>query len=280
MLAVFTVNETSQVREFAKVTTNAAFPASSFTVTSLMERAGATGSVIVTIASQVEILPQISVTVNVTVFGPISEQVNAVFDAVRDAIPQLSELLLLMSAAVMVALPPVFNGTVMFLHAAVGTIRSFTVRVWLQVALFPAASFIIQVLLTEIGQLPEATSLYVTEVIPQLSLAVPRLVAFSNSASVEAAVSTEYTGPIIAAVEQPLIFRIGGQVVITGNSLSVTVTVKLQVAIAQLLVAEITTLVTPLLKADPLPVPAPLAVVAPVNAYVTTGTGVPVAVAV
>ena len=63
--------------------------------------------------------------------------------------------------------------------------------------------------------------------------------------------------------------------------LSVTVTVKEHVASGlQVLCAVITTIVIPALKAEPLPVPLPLAIVAPVNAYVTDGAGVPVAVAV
>ena len=52
---------------------------------------------------------------------------------------------------------------------------------------------------------------------------------------------------------------------ITGNSLSATVTVKLQVAVPHMLVAVIVTVVIPLLNIDPLPLPVPLPVVAPLN---------------
>ena len=51
-----------------------------------------------------------------------------------------------------------------------------------------------------------------------------------------------------------------------GASVSLTVTVKLQVALGEHpLLAVIVTVVTPLLKVEPLPVPLPLPVVAPLN---------------
>lgn len=57
-----------------------------------------------------------------------------------------------------------------------------------------------------------------TEVIAQSSDALPWFVAFSNSASVEEAEEAEYIGPVTAAVEQPEIFRVTAQVVITGEA--------------------------------------------------------------
>jgi hypothetical protein len=53
--------------------------------------------------------------------------------------------------------------------------------------------------------------------------------------------------------------------VMTGGWVSFIVTVKEQVAVPQVLVAVIVTVVTPLLKVAPVPVPLPLAVVAPVK---------------
>jgi hypothetical protein len=63
--------------------------------------------------------------------------------------------------------------------------------------------------------------------------------------------------------------------------LSLTKTVKKVVAGGeQVLVAVMITLVIPLLKTEPLPVPLPLAVVEPLKAYDSAGAGKPVAVAV
>ena len=52
---------------------------------------------------------------------------------------------------------------------------------------------------------------------------------------------------------------------IDGGCVSLTVIVKLQLAVPQLFVAVTVTVVTPALKVEPLPVPLPLPVVAPVN---------------
>ena len=57
--------------------------------------------------------------------------------------------------------------------------------------------------------------------------------------------------------------------------MSDTVTVNVQEVVPQLFVAVSTTVVTPLLKAEPLPVPLPLPVVTPEKAYVTVGVGFP-----
>ena len=66
---------------------------------------GATLSSTVTVAVQVEVLPLLSVTVSVTVLAPTLVQSNVFGEAVRLAMPHASELLLLMSAPVMLALP-------------------------------------------------------------------------------------------------------------------------------------------------------------------------------
>ena len=54
---------------------------------------------------QVEIFPLTSVTVSVTVFAPTLAQVNEEGETAREAIPQASELPLLIWAAVIVAVP-------------------------------------------------------------------------------------------------------------------------------------------------------------------------------
>ena len=63
---------------------------------------------------------------------------------------------------------------------------------------------------------------------------------------------------------------------ITGFCVSVTTTSNEQTSVPHELVAVMVTVVVPTLKADPLPSPLPLAVVAPVNAYVMAGAGMPV----
>ena len=68
------------------------------------------------------------------------------------------------------------------------------------------------------------------------------------------------------SVEAPqLIVALEGQLIV-GGSLSFTVIVNVQVALGvQALLAVIVTVVTPLLKVEPVPVPLPLPVVAPLN---------------
>ena len=65
-----------------------------------------------------------------------------------------------------------------------------------------------------------------------------------------------------------------------GTSLSLTVIEKEQLAVPQLLVAVIVTLVAPLANDEPVPVPLPLPEVAPENENDNVGAGEPVAVAV
>jgi hypothetical protein len=65
--------------------------------------------------------------------------------------------------------------------------------------------------------------------------------------------------------------------VITGFCVSLTTTSKEQTSVPHELVAVKVTVVVPTLNADPLPSPLPLPVVAPVNAYVIAGAGMPVA---
>ena len=99
----------------------------------------------VTVAVQVETLPLRSVTVSVTVFGPMSEQSKVLGDTAMLWMPQLSDEPLSICAAVMVAVPPAFNCTVIFWQMAVGGIVSCTVTVAPQVATLPLRSVTVSV---------------------------------------------------------------------------------------------------------------------------------------
>src|SRR5690554_2495849 len=88
--------------------------ASALTVTDWHTAIGASlqepkGSVTVTTVVQVEIFPLESVTVKVTVFSPISEQLKVTLSIAILAIPQESELPLSISDIVMLAFPLASN---------------------------------------------------------------------------------------------------------------------------------------------------------------------------
>ncbi len=87
----------------------------------------------------------------------------------------------------------------------------------------------VHVRVTTVGHVPTATSIYVTEVIAQLSDATPWLVPSSNTVSLEEVEVVEYAGPVIAAVLQPSIFRVTAQVVIVGCVISTTLTTWVQI---------------------------------------------------
>lgn len=74
-------------------------------------------------------------------------------------------------------------------------------------AVLPQASATVQVRVTVVGQVPEATSIYVTVVMPQTSLAAPLFGALVNTANEEVAEVVEKGGEVIAEVLQPSIFR-------------------------------------------------------------------------
>lgn len=109
-----------------------------------------------------------------------------------------------------------------------GETVSSTVIVWPQVLVLAQASVIVHVRVTTIGQVPVATSIYVTLEIPHTSLALPWFVAFSNTLSLEVAVTEEKAGPVMAAVLQPSIVRGTAQPEITGDAVSSTLMVWLQ----------------------------------------------------
>ena len=76
-------------------------------------------STTVTVATQVVMLLFTSVTVTVTEFAPLLEQLNVVFERAMLVILQLPTALLLTIAGVMLAFPFASNGTVVFLQEAV-----------------------------------------------------------------------------------------------------------------------------------------------------------------
>ena len=93
-----------------------------FNVKSLQSATGGVTSTMVTVAAQELTFPLVSVTVNVTEFAPKLVQSKLVGFATKLAITQLSVELSLMSAAVILAVPPVFKFTEMFLQIAVGNV--------------------------------------------------------------------------------------------------------------------------------------------------------------
>src|SRR6266540_2554431 len=110
---------------------------------------GATESATVTVAVQVWLLPFTSVTVRVTVFGPMSLQSKLIWSRLRLAMPQASLLPLSICAAVMVALPVASNWTVRSWQRATGATESATVTVAVQVWLLPFTSVTVRVTMFE-----------------------------------------------------------------------------------------------------------------------------------
>src|SRR5687768_9335845 len=103
-------------------------------------------STTVTVAVHWLLLPLASVTVSVTVFGPLLAQVKVLGLTVRESIPQLSLLPLSTSAPVIEALPLASSAFVMFLHTAVGGVPSKTVKVVVHVMLLLLASLTVTVI--------------------------------------------------------------------------------------------------------------------------------------
>ena len=135
-------------------------------------------------------------------------------------------------------------------HTTLGACVSFTVTVKLLVAVLPDAS----------------VAVYTTVVVPTGKIApdacVDVNVGLGQLSVVVAAVQLTTAEQLFASV--PLVM-FDGVFTITGASVSFTVTVKLHVAVPQILVAVTVTVVTPLLNIDPLPSPDPEPVVAPLN---------------
>ena len=100
----------------------------------------------------------------------------------------------------------------------------------------------------------DAGASFVIEAIPQLSLTIGE--------------------PRTATVPGHIVISAGA--VMVGYFESITVMVKLLLFVPQLFVNVKFTVVSPLLKVEPLPVPLPLPDVAPENEYETLGVGVPI----
>ena len=108
----------------------------------------ATGTVkswTVTVAIPVLTFPLLSVTVNVTVLAPIFEHVNVLGETANVAIPQASLEPLLICEAVILALPELFNCTVMFWVTTNGLTVSTTVTIAVPVLILPLLSVTVKV---------------------------------------------------------------------------------------------------------------------------------------
>ena len=141
----------------------------------LQKTVGATLSTTVTTATHVEVFPQASVTVKVTLFAPTSEQLKVNLLAVNVIVLQPSLLPPSIIEGVIVTVPWAFNSTVIDLQTAIGFVLSTTLIIWAAVVILPDASFAVQVLVIEYepAQLPWVlTSTKVKVTLPHKSLAV------------------------------------------------------------------------------------------------------------
>lgn len=215
----------------------------------------------VTVAVQVAVLPWPSLTVRVTVLGPMLAQVKEL--GLTDCgltVPQLSDPELNTSAGVMLPVPLAFRVTVAGLQVTVGARLSTMVTVAVQVLTFPLPSLAVRVTVFPpiFAQVKEFGLTETRFTVPQLS--DPEL---KTSAGAIEAVPAALSGTVMSLQA------------IEGGSLSVTVTSKLQGVLPLESVALTVMWVTPLLKEEPLPVPEPLPVVAPLKEYVKVGVPQP-----
>ena len=113
------------------------------------------GSLTVTTALQVLELPLPSLTVNVTLFDPVSEQLKEVLEAEKLVVPQTSELPLSSWFGLMVWLPDEFRSIEIFLQTADGLVTSLTVttEVHSSVWLLPSVTVRVTLLLPTFEQL-------------------------------------------------------------------------------------------------------------------------------
>jgi hypothetical protein len=127
-------------------------------------------STTVTVAVHWLLFPDVSVTVNVTEFAPLFEQVNELGDTVMEASPQGAVLPLSTSAAVMLTVPDESKATVMFLQTAVGGPLIGTLAVF--EALQPKLFVTVRLSVT----LPEAPAVYVMVSVFDALVIVPLLI--------------------------------------------------------------------------------------------------------
>ncbi len=97
---------------------------------------------------------------------------NEVLFATKEAIPQASVELLLISAATILAVPEEFNCKVMFLQLATGATSSLTVTVVGQLLEFPAASYTVTLTFTGVDTLLQLYVLGETILFTMLQLSV------------------------------------------------------------------------------------------------------------
>jgi hypothetical protein len=182
----------------------------------LQTATGTTSSRTVTVLVQVEVLPALSVTVNVTTVEGASAQVKDVCDAAKGiaAKVQLSELPSLRSAAMRVG---ALRFTLTFLHTAVGGTLSTTVTVNEQVE--------------ELGTEAASVAVMVTVVVPKANVLPLGLVDAIDTTPVQLSVAVTIGQLAVASqvVAVVLTVKLDGQLVMTGAWLSDTMTLKAQV---------------------------------------------------
>jgi hypothetical protein len=202
-----------------------------------------------TLAVQLELLPLPSVMVKVTVLAPRLAQVKLLGETDAEKVVQLSLEPSPTTDAPKLPFPVAFKVTVAFVHTAVGAILSCTVTTAEQVLTLPLTSVTVSVsgFAPNSAQLKEVW-LSTKEAIPQASL-LPLFTAEAEVVPFPAEFNCTVTFWQIAF----------------GAWRSFTVIVNVQEVVPQGLVAVMVTVVTPLLKLVPEPVPAPEPVVAPVK---------------
>src|SRR3569832_1170868 len=97
-------------------------------------------SLTVTVALQVDELPEASATVSTAAIGPSIAQVYTLGTTILDTIAQLSVLPLSTAPGMIEAVPPPFTDTVMSLHCATGGVTSVMVTVAVQLPEKPTTS--------------------------------------------------------------------------------------------------------------------------------------------
>src|SRR5881409_959808 len=198
----------------AKVTLLVQVPAEALTLMLAGQvTTGASASLTVTVKLHVALLPWPSSALQFTVVGPRAKLLPLIGLQVTVAVPQLS-VAVTAKVTLLAQEPPEVLTVMLPGHAIAGSSVSFTVTVKLQVALLPWPSLALQ--FTVVGpraKLLPLAGVQVTVAVPQLSVAATAKVT------------------LLAQVPPDVLTLILAGHVITGSSVSVTVTVKLHVAV-------------------------------------------------
>src|SRR6266571_3042952 len=224
-----------------KVVTAVHWPASVF-FTMLAGQAAMTGaslSLTVTLKVQALVLPLPSVAVQVTTVAPFAKAVPLAGKQTTEALPQLSLAVGAVKVVTAVHWPASVFFTMLAGQAAMtGASLSLTVTLKVQALVLPLPSVAVQV--TTVAPFAKAVPLagmQTTEALPQLSLAV---------GAVKVATAVHWPASVFFTM-------LAGQAAMTGASLSLTVTLKVQALVLPLpSVAVQVTTVVPLAKAVPL----------------------------